>query len=283
MDRPSIPQASHSSANPYARIEIPAIGRVWQALQTLAARLQSRTLQISIRTLAAEAGLASAGRITQHLKQLEADGHIAYDGTTSIVVVITQEIDLSGDRQNQPSAAPSAPARSGDHGGDRVNQPCMVLDHENLDQEEESCAPPRKIFDQELYDELLSKPAMNASLAKKIASQPPGTATDFKTDLKRATHMPGVRFPLWFVVSKWALGSRVEEVSDGDSGISESDRTRRRDRSTRRTASAGSQPAPNQHKRAQPHQRQRFTVDDPAYATYLEQFADPEPASTSAG
>jgi len=261
---------------------VPAIARVWQALHNLASRLETRTLQISIRVLAAEAGLASAGKISQYLRQLQADGQIAYDPTISTVMLITPVIDHAGDRPSQDMAAQRAEPQPSDHTRDRVNQPCMVLDHESLDQEEESCAPPRKTFDRELYDELLKNPLTNLKMAKRIASSPPGPAADFQTDLKRAMQMPSVRFPFWFTVGKWSDGLRVEEVRI-ETGTSESDRAGRGDRRPRRTAPGRSELQSRQPKRAQPHQRQRFTVDDPAYAVYLEQFADPEPASTSAG
>lgn len=119
--------------NPYAQTIIPAIGRVWQALQDLGARLQSRTLQISVRSLALEAGLASAGRISQHLRQLEADGRIAYDPLTSIVILITEGIDHTGDRSDPIEATPAPSAETTDHTRDRVNPSYKV--HESHDHE----------------------------------------------------------------------------------------------------------------------------------------------------
>lgn len=121
MTRDSIPDAVTpvvTSTNPYAVVTIPAIGRVLDAIRALATTLDARSFQVSNRALARAAGLRSAGKMPDYLRQLDADGHISYDPVTSLVM-ITDEIDHGGDRSNSGSAPQCAPPPPPDHGRDR--------------------------------------------------------------------------------------------------------------------------------------------------------------------
>lgn len=223
--------------NPYARVEIPAIGRVWQALMDLVDRLKSWSIQVSIRTLAAEAGLASAGGIPKYLRQLQEDGRIEYDPATSIVTVIPDVIDHSGDRSpitpeidhhcDRSRIAPQCdPQPPRDHTGDRVQAACMVHEsHES--QRVESCATPL-FFDEDdaLYRRLLQHPDMLPPVAMKLVRRRFGTVADFEQDLDRAQRTPWSTDPFFLVVRSWLDGHRVPEPKPAEEA-SHADRSAR--------------------------------------------------------
>lgn len=208
-------------SRPYARIEVPAIGRVLEALWAKAEVLNQSTLQISNRALANEAGLASAGRMPKLLRQLEADGHLTYDAITGVItlthapitavinddqMVITAGIDPTCDQShndsgNQPHTAAARAEAPTDHSRDRQKSTYKV--HESRShEEEESCATA-------FFDWLLTKDGMRRRTAQRIIDSHVGQLVDFQTDLEHAEYTPGVNLPLYFVVARWLSGERV--------------------------------------------------------------------------
>lgn len=118
------------TTNPYAVVVIPAIGRVLDAITQLAADLGARTIQVSNRTLARAAGLRSASQLPEILRQLDADGHISYDPTVSMVMVITGAIDQGADRPDADLAPQCAPAERGDQDADRSSKEVGLMNQE---------------------------------------------------------------------------------------------------------------------------------------------------------
>lgn len=204
MNAGSIAQLSR----PYARVEVPAIGRVLETLWAKAEALGQATFQISNRALASEAGLASAGRIPTLLRQLEADGHLIRDAITGVITlanapitaVIDHACDQASDHGGDQSNAAVQRETPSDHTRDRQKSTYKV--HESRSHEEESGS---RLF----FDWLLTQDGMRRRTAQRVIDTKLGQLVDFQADLCSAKDTPGVNSPLYFVVARWLNGERV--------------------------------------------------------------------------
>lgn len=249
------------------RDQMPLKTALLSELRTRAAALGSRRVPVSHRPLAKALG-CSPSYIPHLIQTLLQDGQIDREPykNTYVLTLIDQSdaeaealIDQFGDEPeelidqlDQESDLPRPNDANTLHSRERVKMSCMD-DHEIHDQEEEeSCTPPEIGFDQDLYQRLLTEPGMNTKLAKQIASNPPGTVTDFEHDLVLAGDRRGVYDPFYYAVSRWKEQQRVcaQEVSGGSHNSQRSAEHRpagrmgRRDSGTYRTSPArGRQPA----------------------------------------
>lgn len=212
--------------NPYAII--PPVGRLWQLLVDEAHALGQRTFQTTVRQLAARLGFASAGKISQMLRQLAIDGHIAYDGTliTVLAATLADSDPVITPRDRSPDVITAAPERSRgvineipqqDAANDEVITPrdrSLYRVMRVIESESESAPPAiekkattgsyqRDIY---LYLKQLGVPAGDAYRA---ACSGVGGMAELQEDLARAQANPRTGHAGRLVAWAWGTGDRL--------------------------------------------------------------------------
>lgn len=88
-----------------------------------------------------------------------------------------------------------------------------------------------------LFDRLMTQPSMSRSLARRIAQNPPGTSTEFETDLALAETF--AKSPFFFTVAKWRDQQRVVAPEESQHDQPARARSSARSRRTTQTHQSG--------------------------------------------
>ena len=231
--------------NPYAII--PPIGRLWQLLVDEAQTLGQRTFQASVRSLAARLGFASAGKISQMLRQLVADGHITYDGSIIEVLAVdlpAGEAITSGDRsrgvigseaRRSPTVISQQPQQDATNGEVITNGDRSLYRVMRVKESESESGPPvinkptRGSYQRDVY-QFLKLAGVPPADAYKAACSGVGGMAELREDLQRAQANPRTGHAARLVAWSWARGDRlgVQYVDEAPQRPARPERTRPR-------------------------------------------------------